>query len=359
MRNNMRLLFLTGIIIGIAANMLEAAPLKVLRLSNKAIEIEVVPRLGGRLTALRRPGEKNLLLVTPENLESVDDSTIPELRRDQAKFRKFYGHVVWLAPQTDWWRQQDFDQEGKRRGEMWPPDPWLEFGNYRIVKQTKNEIVLEGPHSKCSGVTLTKTYSLGADATVKLTVTAVNTGNKTVRWGLWSNTRIASSAKVYVPANPKKHLHYQMDTWDAAHERLITYNFTNGFFHFNEPEKLSDKITAYKGKVGFTPSAPVIAAFIGSELLLKCTTPVSRVAPEHYPVEIYREINSKNSESVMELEFHGNYKILDPRERITMVEIWQLFSPRLPDQPLSHTVYLKNLLNNSKDLSGSIKAIIK
>ncbi len=359
MKNYMRLLFLTGILISTIVTKLQAAPLKVLHLSNKAIEIEVAPRIGGRLTVLRRPGGKNLLLTSPKNVTSVDESAVPALRRDKAKFRKFFGHIVWLGPQTDWWRQQDFDLTAKRHGELWPPDPWLEFGDYKIIKQTQNELVLKGPHSNCSGVTLTKTYTLGTDATVKLTVTAVNTGKKTVRWGLWSNTRVSSSAKVYALVNPRKHLHYQMDTWNTEHERLFTYELTNGFFHFQEPEKLSSKITAYKGKVGFTPSVPIIAAFIDSELLLKATSPVSQVAPGHYPVEIYREINREYLESVYELEFHGKYKTIAPGERISMVEIWQLLSPRLPDQPPAQTAFLKKLFNNSNtSLAPSLKALI-
>ncbi|MBN2643507.1 MAG: DUF4380 domain-containing protein [Victivallales bacterium] len=346
MNRNVRLsLQITCIILFFVETGLYAETIKSLRLSNSEIELEIVPRLSGRVVALRRPGGDNLLYVNPTDLQGIDESAIPRLQPDKSSFRKFYGHIIWLSPQTDWWRQQSIDPKAKRKGEMWPPDPWMEFDHFSIVRQSTNELVLKGTHSPISGVTLTKTFKLEPNASVILTVKVRNTGKKSVSWGIWSNTRVPASARVYVPVNPARQMRYELNSWNPLHERLIEYDFNAGFFYFVKPERFPAKVNVFKGKVGLTPSVPLIAAFIGSDVLLKTChmAPKSLIAPGHFPIEIYSEINRNPTESVTELEFHGEYSTIAPGEEITFGERWQLLSARqLPDTPSAHTNFLQD-----------------
>jgi hypothetical protein len=122
-------------------------------------------------------------------------------------------------------------------------------------------------------------------------------------------------------------------------------NSIGGLFNNLKNMKKLDSMQIAKGKVGLTPSFPLIAAFIGSDVLLKTyhMVPKSLIAPGHSPIEIYGEINRNPTESVTELEFHGEYSTIAPGEEITFSERWQLLSAQqLPDTPSAHTNFLQD-----------------
>lgn len=304
-----------------------ATAAETVRLTEGGLELELNPRVAGRITSFRLRGGENVLY-------SIETDKFPPLVCDKDHFLSLYGHVMWLGPQTDWWQQQQTEQTAKARGYTWPPDPYWEFADFAVVSRTKNAIVLKSPHSPFSGVTMTKEIRLLPGGEAVLTTTIENTGSKPVKWGLWSNTRIPGNAVVFALPQSQKELRFEFSTWESPRERPLAFDAGEGFVRFPGTERQSvPKDGKLTGKLFVLPRKPVIAAFIGEIFFLKRTKALApeKIAPGHSQVELFGERNSDPALSFYELEFHGEYAELAPGQSLSMEETWILRPASLTD----------------------------
>jgi hypothetical protein len=281
-------------------------------LENDKIEIGIFPELAGSALVLRRPGGANFLYVHPEDWLEWD-SVIPD-PKEVGKWTDFFGHIIWLGPQSDFWNQQDVFPE--LHGNAWPPDPSLVYGSCRILEQTPDKLVLEGPGSPYTGIRLTKTYQL-KESGVEMEVIATNISERTLKWDIWSNTRVPTCFPFLVPVENSDHA--RIDTGDPE---LIAWSADSGYFSFD----LTPGETPAKAKAYVTASKPWIAAFSGDTVFLKSFDSVdpAQVHPEQALVEIYYNKTAEKGAGFLELEAHGPYTSLKPGESMTFHETWTL-----------------------------------
>lgn len=103
---------------------------KLIVLKNSNIEVGIIPDLGGRVVMLRKPGMNNIF--ESDTVFWNDPAVRPEISAF-GDFKAFNGHIVWLGPQTEWWLKQDINTERRDMKAVWPPDPYLTYGNYQII----------------------------------------------------------------------------------------------------------------------------------------------------------------------------------------------------------------------------------
>ncbi len=129
---------------------------KLILLKNFQIEIGIIPDLGGRIVLLRKPGMKNILKSDPTQWN--DPLARPEVSAFSG-FKAFNGHIVWLSPQSEWWIKLDINSERRDNKVIWPPDPYLIYGDYKIAEKTDTSITTIGTESPVIGVQLIKKVS--------------------------------------------------------------------------------------------------------------------------------------------------------------------------------------------------------
>lgn len=328
--------FLSGIIL-----LLLLLPVSILasgeiRLACEELELKVNPYLAGRVTSLRHRNGKNILYSA--QIDQMSGS-FPELVYNKERFQRFYGHVMWVGPQSEWWRHQEIEPQAKAECAVWPPDPYWEFSEFAVVAQGQDFIILKSPHSPFSGVTMTKNVQLLPGGKVALKTTLENTGNKIVKWGLWSNTRIAGDAVVYAWPRPDREFRFEFSTWEPVTEQPLDYEMDGEFIRLPHrgswPCTIGGKRT---GKLFIRPINPIMAAFTDGVVFIKKTEiiPLAKIAPGHCQVEIFGEWNCPPVSSFYELEFHGEYVELAPGQSTSLEETWIVQPAHLPrdDQEL-------------------------
>ncbi|MFW5845890.1 MAG: DUF4380 domain-containing protein [Planctomycetota bacterium] len=303
-------------------------------LTNGDLEVCIAPQLGGRVTHLRRPGGRNMLLFDERALERrIEHSFSP-----QSRFVTLNGHIVWLAPQSDWWRQQDENPSRRQRGVPWPPDPWLVRGLYSVVQQHRDRIVLRSPASPVSGLRLRKTVAFRPDGSLRLAVDAQNVCDRVLRWGLWHNTRVSGFARCYVPVAGIDSVRI------AAGENPVPHEVTDGWFSFRS--KRQADAPARSAKAFIVPRAAFMAAFQGGDCLAISgrALPAKRIAPGQAPIEIYNGCGTGEGDSLLELELHGPYRELPPGARMRSEETWRLLPYDGPARPSAQRAFLEAVL---------------
>lgn len=266
------------------------------------------------MVLLRRPGGQNLLLADPTQWANWQ-----ELRPDphgEPRWVTFNGHITWLGPQSDFWNQQDVFPQ--KRGDLWPPDPYLIYGDYEVLHQSELDTVLRGPSSPVSGLRLTKSFRIDG-ASVEIEVMAENTASRPRSWGLWSNTRIDPGIPILVPVNSPHDLRVE-----PKKGQDLLWSVTESYFHFDEAASFPAEPSAAKAFI--SASQAWIAAFYEDTAFLKSFdwTPPEAIHPEQALVEIYLLTPAQDEPGLQELEFHGPYTTLQPGESMKQSERWTL-----------------------------------
>ena len=214
----------------------------------------------------------------------------------------------------------------KAAGAVWPPDPYWEFSAFSVNELAPDKVILTSSHSPFSGATMRKEVQLLPGGRVALKTVLKNTGGKSVRWGLWSNTCIPGDAVVWVQPKAGRELRLEFSSWDPAEERPLGYEMSGDFIRFPSHSAQSTGTRSF-GKMFLHPETPVIVARIGDVILVKKTLPISpeKVAPGHAPVEIFGMREQDTSSSFLELEFHGEYRELAPGQSVSFLEFWEVF----------------------------------
>jgi hypothetical protein len=276
--------------------------------------VGVTPGCGGRTVLLRTEGGRNLLAAQPEKwAEQTANTSPPEVG---GPWVQDAGQVVWLGPQSRFWAEQTLSDESAVSAQGWPPDPFLTLAPFAEVEHSLGRLVLRGPHSPVSQLTLTKTWTAMDDGRVRFEAEARNTGSGRVRKGLWFNLRAIPSARVYVSVASVEKVRC---TGDAG----VPVRYADGFVEIGLPTLKPGQERADE-KFFVEPSRGMITAAVpGGFLVLEFEpTAPDQVAGGQAPVEIYR-LAERDGSGLLELEQHGPECELSPGETMRHSETWR------------------------------------
>lgn len=335
----MKTLFISMVVLGLFVNCSvheKESESQLIILKNKHTEVGILPHLGGRIVSLCKPGMDNILKSDPANWN--DPNVIPEIS-ENANFKEFNGHIVWVAPQSEWWTQQDLNSRRRDSKAVWPPDPFLIYGKNEILEQTENSITLLGLKSPVSGVQIKKKITLDPNGQVTIQATMQNIRDTSVTWGIWMNTRLCGYARCYVPATEIgliKLNEEKSNKWVNP----MPYEFRDGYFTFRPDQPTNMKVNNVQ-KAYLEPTAPFIVGFDQSQALkidFKMI-PSSEIHPDHKVAEVYNIVRDNND--LLELEAHGPYTTLAQGEETTMTETWTLYSYEGEHEAQSHIQFIE------------------
>lgn len=331
--------------VSLCASDLAGAEVTRLELKTDAIAVEVTPDIGGRLLSANLVGQPNFLLVTEAVNAMPDPKVSPE-----SFFVPYFGHEVWVGPQSEWWVHQSLNEARNKAKAVWPPDPYLVLAKNNLVEKSAQKIKMQGVQSPISGVAMQKQFSLvdGNPNKVKLTVSAQNIRDTQVAWDIWFNTRVPHASFVYVPAKSMDDV--RVDDFADATYGALAHDYRDGIFSLKNH---ASEQKGRKGKVFIQPSQGWLAAFRDQQLLIISfdLQPKNAIHPEQGQVELYQEfLNDQPERGMLELEVHAPYKHLKPQETMSANEIWTLLPYTGAHSQQAHHEFLRKLM-----ASGELK----
>jgi len=322
---------------------------EVIRLENQSVVLEVTPELGGRGLSFSLKDHPNLLKVG----EPVHSQPAPEVSATAGDIG-YLGHDVWVGPQQEWWTQQDANHARRDAKANWPPDPYLGFATTKIIEQTPSRLVLDGVDSPVSGVRLRKTFALSTerDDTVEVHAIARNIRDTDIAWDLWFNTRLPSSARVYVPIADAGDVRVESFT-DTSIGTLLT-RIEDGLFSLDS-SPVPDGMVARRGKVFAQPAAGWMAAFAGEQLFVIRFPHHARelIHPAQGQIELYLDDQADASKGLLEMEVHAPYHSLKPGEEMQAMERWTVLPYGGPDTREAHVEFLCAVAAKQLSLSSA------
>lgn len=279
------------------------------------LKLGVSPEAGGRAVFFGFEDGPNVLKAD----ESLLLKPPPEPEELDGEF-PLLGHEVWVGPQDAWWSQQSLHPKRLKKG-VGPLDPWLAAGRFKVVVRTESSVVLEGPASPVSGLKFKKSYELSPDGEARLAAEAKNVRDSSVAWGLWSNTRLTGSCRCFAPAASAR---FRMSAPEPEKVQALGYEIVDGFFSFvmEKPEGRTLQMKAFLN----SPQG-LLCAFGESFVFVKRfeASPASEVHQWQAPLEIFQRLSERPEENLLELEFHGPFKTLQPGDELSLRESWRLF----------------------------------
>lgn len=291
-------------------------------LESHGLVVGILPDVGGRIVHFGTDRNTNIL-KSDSGLWNEPDSLRPVIAADGG-WKEYNGHIVWLGPQTEWWTRQELNPGRKEEKAMWPPDPWIIYGNYEVTAQSDSSLRMTGPHSPVSGVTLYKEIRITEGPVLTFHVRAKNTSEEPVEWDLWLNTRMDAFDRVYVPVASASHV--EIDSESTSERDTVNYMIEEGYFSYLPTEISGGKKRAFS-KAFITPSKPWMAAFcqgycfvIGFDLYDPAKTHQDQAM-----VEIYNRQSLDEAEGLTELEYHGPFERIEPGEEIEVSSTWRIF----------------------------------
>ena len=300
--------------------------MSLIKIENGGFEAQVLLEVGGRIVSYNRIGQPNLLESDPKMWNESDSDRLKPAP-DMLDFRGYNGHEVWLGPQSQWWKQQTLNKEKIDSDLFWPPDPYISFGNYEVLYQTRNELIIKGEDSPISGISFTKTMRIEENGNLFFEVKATNIRQTPVSWDLWLITRVNGMSKNLVPIKSPEdfYLGEPSHPWQGR----PTYKIENGFFSFT-PENYDGKFEECTGKAYLKTEEPVIFAQCGAQCgneWLKLTFEhhsQAELHPEQTEIELYNFVCADPKNCLLELEYHAPYKTLQPGESMSTQSVWSV-----------------------------------
>lgn len=316
----MRLL-LIGFLAAASSLALAQAPEKI-QLKTDDVHFEMLAGIGARATHLSLPGKENFFRV---NQDLLQRHSAPQV--DVKGYNlPYFGHEVWLGPQSAWWKQQNLNEARNKAGAVWPPDPYLVLAPYEVVVRDEKQVQLRGPESPVSGVRMSKTYSLASDqpGTIVASASVENIRQQPVSWGLWFNSRVHSDTQIYVPVSSTDAV--RVVEFPGPNSTVPDYTLTSGLFALSLTPP-GEGFNRRHGKIFIHPSAGWLAGFRGDQLLIIHfdLQPRELIHPEQGQIELYHDYYpEKPEEGVLELEVHFPYGQINPGEMRHGREKWTL-----------------------------------
>jgi len=306
---------------------------------NNHIKIGILPNVGGRIVFLSRIGGNNILKTDVDQwYESEEERIKPS---PFSEFKAYNGFITWVGPQSQWWSDQDVNPELLDNKSIWPPDPYIIYGDFKIVNKTETSLTMIGLKSPVSGVQLTKQYTL-KDNKLLIKVTGENIRNRPISFDLWSNARFDGFTDFIVPSFDEDLL--KVDSKESESVERLAYKIENGFFNFiKELPSKSNKTRI--GKAFLHPQKGNIIAVRDDTFLLMEFDSVdkNKIHPDQGFIEIYSAVSSKEEDCLLELEHHSAYKTLKPRETISLTETWSLYEYTEPKDLRDYYSFYKEI----------------
>jgi hypothetical protein len=278
-------------------------------LENGSLMYTLTPQLGGRGLAFSVRGHPNLLRVGA----AVATTPEPVIAPDGDNYA-YLGHIVWVGPQQDWWRDQALNPARRDARAVWPPDPFTVLSTNRLHRNEDGSLELQAPYSPVTGLRLRQRISMELDHLLH-SVTAVNLRDTPVSRDIWFNTRVGPEARVYVPVRNLQR-DVRLETYEGAAAAPDAAMARSGLFGF-------DRSGRGKAKAFIQPAAGWIAAFSQGQLFVIEFGLQDRQAihPDHGQVELY--LDNVSQEGLLELEVHAPYRQLAPQESMSALERWR------------------------------------
>ena len=311
-------------------------------LRGEALELEVSPRLGGRVLHFSAPGAPNLLRVG----DAVRGQPDPKVDGDAGDIG-YLGHQLWVGPQGDWWRDQDVNPERRAQAAAWPPDPWLAYAPVKLLEHTRSRVSLQGVDSPVSGVRLDSSYTIlpHRPDTLALDVRMHNIRERPVARDIWFNTRVRADTRVFVPVADAAHARIRSDI-DDDYDGLVGVTGEGVFTLELQPAALGKQ--GRRGKVFIQPSAGWMAGFSqGQAFLVRFDLqPRGRIHSEHGQVELYQQWRpDAPADSLLEMEVHGRYATLAAGEAASAREWWTVRRYTGPETREAQLQFLRGMLD--------------
>lgn len=313
-----------------------------LRLESPKLQLEVSPRLGGRVLHFSMPGAPNLLRIG----EAVASQPDPRVQAAGENIG-YLGHEVWVGPQAGWWTDQAVNPARRKAAAQWPPDPWLAHAAAQVLEHDDHRLVLQGAASPVSGVQLTQTFSIDPQRpdTAALSVEMRNIRKRPVARDIWFNTRVHPETRVFVPvAADGSGVRVRSDTGDGF-DGLVSSS-ADGLFSL-EPLPPSAGLQGRRGKVFIQPRAGWIAGFAAGQAFLIHFEhePLERIHPDQGQVELYLQWQPGQADTgLLELEVHGPFATLEPGASTTASEWWVVRRYDGPDRRDAQLAFLQRML---------------
>ncbi|CTP89283.1 DUF4380 domain-containing protein [Xanthomonas graminis pv. phlei] len=304
-------------------------------MDNGVVRLTVTPTLGGRVLGFQRSGGPNLIKVG----DAVQRQPLPTVSA-AADDIPYFGHDVWVGPQSAWWQHQHANPARRAAHANWPPDPYLSFATTTVTARAPRRLQLRGVDSPVSGVRLHKTFavSLQRADSVLLQVQAHNVRKTAVAWDLWFNTRVSSATRVLVPVAAAADIRVQPS--DGAGYAPPQYVLQDGLMALAATPPGS---AGQRGKLLLQPSAGWIAAFAGGQawVIRFAHQPRARIHPEQGQVEFYLDAPASDAGGgLLEMEVHAPYRTLAPGQNMQAEEQWTLLDYAGGDDPAQQRSFL-------------------
>lgn len=290
----------------------------IIYLENENIKAAFLPEVGGRLVFLGRPGGENLLKSDSSQWREASEERMSA--SVEAEWKAYEGHIIWIGPQSEWWTRQDLNPKRRDSKAIWPPDPYLIYGNFNVLEQTASSLVLEGPASPISGVQLTKRYSL-SESGLEIEVTISNSSEVPVSWDIWSNARFGEATLFFVPECENGLL--RLETNEGGKTSGPKGEIVKSAFTFVYQSSKSGKAGG-NAKAFLHPEKGRIVAVEKGFMLVMAFDYVEQdqIHPEQGFIEIYKLLTPGGTEGLVELEHHSAYVTLKPGESHVLNESW-------------------------------------
>ncbi|MDR2578307.1 MAG: DUF4380 domain-containing protein [Chitinispirillales bacterium] len=294
---------------------------RLITITDRNIEVGVIPDLGGMVALLRLSGKPNVLKADP----SLWDQPPAPVRAfgPDPEWKAYNGHIVWLGPQSEWWLHQTKSPKKRREKAVWPPDPYINNGDFKVMEQTDSSVVMQGPKSEFSGVRLTKSIKI-KNGKVLFHVSAQNIRDVPVSWDLWLNTRVDGYARCYAPAASLGKVRFDGEETDIQDKSVFSHD--RGYCSVEPRVPGKGKIARW-AKAFIPASKGFMAAFASSQaLIIKFKKhPKKLIHPEQALVEIYNYTTHNRADALTELEYHAPYLTLAPGESMDASQTWELY----------------------------------
>ncbi len=319
------------------------AQVEKITLNNGVIQAEITPDIGGRVLSFSLKGQSNFLLLG--DLTKLD--TKPQVNAE-ANNISYFGHEIWVGPQSEWWVHQKANPKRALEKAVWPPDPFLILAKNTVLEHSQERLVLKGPESPVTGVQLVKAFALNPERknSLKLQVRATNIRKEPVAWDIWFNTRVPSNALVYVPVANASDIQ-EKNLQDAVNAGL-TYTLSDGMFSLDMTSPPAGKVSR-KGKLNIQPSHGWMASFYDKQVFIVQfpLQPKAAIHPEQGQIELYSEFNpTRLQEGLLEMEVHAPYKTLAPKEYMIADETWTILEYKGVATRNAHLAFLRSQAAN-------------
>jgi hypothetical protein len=158
----------------------------VIRLTNKDLELTMLPGIGGRLWDVTFEG-RSLLFKNPDLIgQPVDEKKLVDLptRSPQFAFPLWGGEKTWIAPDTSWTGGAPFIA--------------LDSGAYRVTSNSNSEIEMTSAVCPVSQLSVTRRITLKTAHSWTIVHAVTNHGRGPRVTGIWSVMMIDTPAKIGV-----------------------------------------------------------------------------------------------------------------------------------------------------------------